>query len=338
MGKQARLRAMRRAERQDIARDSAPNRGEPIRILRSIHRDIQNHCHESGRRCWEYLLEMMAHASGWPTESNESKHLWDKMPDDERFAEFAKAWTDEVAWAKETGAPFSEPFGDLLAEVEGYNENLGQFMTPMPLVRLMNRITLEDTPPPGPDGMPTRRGLEPACGTGRFMIDALVHNDGIMMHGVDLDIWMLRTAMLNVRLLARWTSMRVADPNDRLKPLRRAKRLLDAMMASPDEENPFLRLGTEPPKVEEDHRVLVIGGRAIFIHGDANVVDLDYTPNWLCAGWAWKPHPWTWNLKMRGYYGSLDDWERAGRPDLNKLHEQERTELQFDYSMSPPKR
>jgi hypothetical protein len=341
MGKQSRLRALRRAERQEIARDLAPNRGEPLRILRSLHRTIQGHCHENGRRCWEYMVEMLAHVSGWPTESDESKHLWDKMQDEGRFVEFAHAWIAEVEWAKANGAPFSEPIGELLEEIEGHNESLGQFFTPMPVVRMINSVNLGDIPSPGPSGLPTCRGLDPCCGSGRFLIDALVHNDGIMMHGVDLDLWMVRAAMLNVRLLARWTSMSVADPDDRLKPLRRATKFLDqamAALASPDEENPFLRLGTEPPQPKGEERVLIVGGRAVFIHGNSMIVDLDYTPNWACAGWSWKPHPWQWNLKMRDYYGSYEDWEKAGRPDLNKLHEQEQKSLQFDYSMAPPKR
>jgi hypothetical protein len=313
--------------------------GEPLRILRGIHKTIQNHCHESSRRCWEYMLEMLAHSSGWETESDESKHLWDKMYAEDRWPQFLEAWHAEVKFAKANGGMFSEPIGQLLEEIEGTNAHLGQFMTPMPVVRMMNAMTLNDMDdePLRADGFPTHRGIDPCCGTGRFIIDSLVHNQNLMMHGVDLDIWMLRTAMLNVRLLAPWTSLRLKDPADRLRPLRRARKAIERMAANPFSIDTIDTLGTaEQIPTSESGDVLVIGGRAIFIHGDALIVDLDYTNNWLCAGWAWKPHPWTWNLKMAGYYGSYEDWERAGRPDLREIAKAVKTEIQFDYSMRQP--
>src|SRR5690349_784792 len=118
MGKQSRLR---RARHEMRALSGPP--GEPLRILRGIHRTIQGHCSESGRRCWEYLLEMLAHSTGWETESNESQHLWDKMANETRWLEFLECWIAEVKQAKANGAPFSEPLGQLLEEVGGVNSN-----------------------------------------------------------------------------------------------------------------------------------------------------------------------------------------------------------------------
>lgn len=341
MGKQSRLRALRREERRDLARQLPPGQGDALRVLRALHRTIQEHCYESGRRCWEYLLEMLAQASGWPTESSEAKHLWDKMADEPRWLEFIQTWLAEVEWAKANGSPFSEPIGQLLEEVNGTNDHLGQFLTPMSVVRVLNAVSMDAPGVPNPNGMPTRRGLDPCCGTGRFMIDALIHNDNLVMHGVDLDLWMLRAAMLNVRLLSRWTSMSVPDPADRFKPLHVARRMIkrfEQIEAAADLKNPFAMLGQTRPEQPDEHKggnILIIGGRSIFIHGDALVVDLEYTPNWLCAGWAWSPHPWTGNLKMKGFYGSFDDWEKAGRPALQQ-HGNPDEPLQFDYSMAPP--
>lgn len=345
MGKQSRLRAERRLERQEAKAfdkrfGGVPVAGEPIRILRSLHRDIQNHCSESGRRCWEYMLEIIALSSGWNTESDESRHLWSRFASDSRLEEFASAWFHEVKHAKENGGAFSEPIGDLLHEVEGTNSNLGQYLTPMPLVRTINAMNMADldSDPLYPNGMPTHRGLDPCCGTGRFMIDALVHNANIMMHGVDLDLWMVRAAMVNIRLLAPYTSLRLKDPADHLRPLRRAQRAIDAMVGRLESEDVELDLTGQSlrraPYRKDDNGVIVIGGRAIFIHGDALVVDLDYANNWLCAGWAWKPHPWTWNLKMAGYHGSYDEWVAAGKPTYEQIQQSYKQDIQFDYSMA----
>lgn len=325
MGKQSRLKHLRRHERELTTRYAGGRNETPLRVLRAIHQTIQNHCHESPRRCWEYLLEMLAHSTGWPTDTAEAKHLWDKMADETRWLEFIQSWVDEVEWAKRNRESFSEPLGMLLEEIEATNSNLGQFFTPMPVVRMINELTMADYEPPDPrTGMPGRRALDPCVGTGRFMIDALIHDDGVLMHGVDLDLWVLRCAMMNVRLLSRWTSLRVKDPGDRLKPLRRAARAAEEM---------FGVIGSSPlmHRGEDGGDVLVLGGRSVFMHGNSLILDLNYTPNWLCAGWHWLPKPWEDNLKIDGYYGSYNAWEAAGRPPLHA--EPTEKDVQFDYSM-----
>ncbi len=339
MGKQARAKQERRIERTDAKAfagefSGAPRAGEPLRILTSLHRDMQTACGENSRRCWEYLLEMFARSSGWDTETNESAKLWPRFAADSRFEEFVHAWYHEVIAAKANGGPFSEPFGELLHQISGTNDHLGQFLTPMPVVRMMNAMSMADLDrEPQPSGMPTHRGLDPACGTGRFMIDALVHHDNIMMHGVDLDQWMVRAAMLNVRLLAPWTSLRLKDSADVLRPLRRAQDAIALMSQALDGE---LEAAPPPntPYRKDPPGTLVIGGRAIFIHGDALLVDLNYTPNWLCAGWAWCPRHWTDNLKIRDYHGTYNQWEAAGCPTASPSPTYS-NEVQFDYSMNP---
>lgn len=315
MGKQSRLRRERHEIRMRERQGSAGN-GHPLRVLRAIHRTVQHVSGESPRRCWEYMLEMLAHSSGWQTDSAESKHLWDKLGNETRWQEFFESWMDEVGDAKRNGGVFSEPLGELLEEIEGTNSNMGQFFTPMAVVRMMNAINIQKNyEPPQENGMPSRRALDPCCGTGRFMIDALVHDDGIMMHGIDLDLWLLRTAMLNVRLLCKWTSLRLRDPDDRLNPLKRAFNAIERM---------------EGKAPQEGGSYLMIGGRAIFMHADSLIVDLNYRPNWLCGGWAWGPHPWRENLKIEGYDGSYDEWIRAGSPPAGS---ESPKEVQFDYSM-----
>ena len=288
MGRASRLRRARREERLREEQGRPPLRREAFSILKGLHRTIQGHCHENSRRCWEYLLEMLAHQTGWHTESNESEHLWEPMCQETRFAEFYEAWMDEVQYAADTGAPFSEPLGELLEDLEATNDRLGQFFTPMSVVHTINRISMPETIELK-DGRPTKRGLDPACGTGRFMIDALVHHPGLVMHAVDLDPWLLRAAKLNVRMLAKWTSSRIAN-EELLKPL-------------------------DGKPVPPGHSI-ILGGRAFFIQGDALRVDLSYQRNWLNSPWAWTPYPWHDHLKINGYYGSLSEWEAEGRPPL----------------------
>jgi len=316
MGRRSRLKRLRREQRA-LERSYVPMQSEPFRILRSLHASIQGKCGESSRRCWELLLEMFAHATGWQTDTSESVHLWDGLDGDSRWVEFIESWTDEVDYAKANGLPFSEPFGELLESFQGTNEHLGQFFTPMPVVHAMTEMMLHDCPPPEPGGWPSMRGLDPCCGTGRFLISALVHHDGIFMHGVELDLWLMRCAMLNVRLLAKWTSLRMRDPGEGLKPF------------GGRERSKLQSQGLSTPEVGGD--ILVMGGRSIFINGDSLMVDLDYTPNWTVAGWAWKPYPWQDNLKINGFYGSYNQWIDAGRPALGA---EDKSELEYDYSMA----
>lgn len=346
MGQQSRLKRARREERLREPRNLPSLKDEPFRVLKAIHKTIQDHCHESGRRCWEYLLEMIAHSSGWQTDTCEAKHLWDKMANEDRWGEFLESWMAEVEWAKRNRAPFSEPFGELLEHIEGTNDSLGQYFTPMSIVRVMNEMTIGAIDETHTDGMPTHRALDPCVGTGRFMIDALVHNDGLLMHGVDLDLWMLRCAMLNVRLLAKWTSLHLHDPDDRLRPLRAVDHLIANATEEPEgtlerpvkmhrTRNPFDAMleRAHPVRIPEerskDGAILLIGGRSIFMHGDATVLDLGYTPNWVCAGWHWLPRPWRGNLKIEGYFGTYEQWVEDGRPPLGEQSK----EIQFDYSM-----
>jgi len=308
MGRQSRLRRARHLEKlRTQPTPTVAKRGEPLRVLRAIHQTIQQKCGENPRRCWEYLLEMLAHQSGWRTDTQEAHHLWEPMANENRWGEFLEMWCEEVEYAKRSGTVFSEPLGSLLEEVNGANEAHGQYFTPMEVVRVSNAISFHDLDQtPSPDGWPKHRILDPCCGSGRYLIDALVHYDSTFVHAVDIDLWMLRCTMLNVRLLAKWTSLRLKDASDVLKPF--------------DEGRPG------------GNGLLVIGGRSMFIHGDAMIVDLKYRPNWMCAGWHWAPLPWRSNLKIAGYYGTFDEWDDAGRPPRFQKSE----DIQFDYSMPPP--
>jgi hypothetical protein len=246
MGKASRLKRARREQRLR-EQPGPPMKREAFNILRSIHKDIQNQCHENSRRCWEYLVEMIAHSTGWPTDTNESGHLSGNIGDENRFVEFAECWLEEVTYAKENRVPFSEPIGELLEHLEATNLHFDQYFTPMSVVRLLNEINLHDldTPENG-----YARGLDPCCGTGRFMIDALVFNDKLIMGNLDIDLWMQRVAKINARLLARWTNLPVS-----IGPWEAVK-----------------------------------AGRARFIWGDSLMVDLGFKPNWSLSWYWTPQH------------------------------------------------
>ena len=258
--------------RQENLTNAPPLKRGAFQILRSIHQDIRRFCGASDRRCWEYMLEMLAdwtRLSPAKLESEEAKRVWEKVALSEKWLEFVECWIEEVAYAKANGCAFSEPIGELLEELNGTNTNLDQYFTPMALAHLMNQLAIPEDP-----GRPIR-AMEPCCGTGRIVIDALVHNDNLHMKAIDLDIWMVRAAMINVRILLRWTA-----------------------------------------------------GRCLFMCGNSQIVDPYYRPNWVGG---WSPPPWQSTLKMRGYLGSYNEWEAAGKPPLEESGQP--GDVQFDYSM-----
>jgi hypothetical protein len=249
MGKKSRLKRQRRELRARGYEGPSMNR-EAFRVLRSLHQTIQHHCHENPRRCWEYMVEMIARASGWETETDEARHVADKMTEQDwrKIVEFAQAWLAEVEYAKANRVAFSEPIGELLETLQGTNLHFDQYFTPMEVVRTMNEINLADMDFPRKGGY--AYGIDPCCGTGRFMIDALVFNDKLIMGNIDVDLWLQRAAKLNARLLSKWTTL-----YEKTGPF-------DATRA----------------------------GRARFIWGDSLVVDSGFPLNWSLSWYWTPQH------------------------------------------------
>jgi len=268
------------------------------------------------------MLEMIAQGTGWRTETQESKHLWEHFPDGKEIAEFIECWLDEVRVAKDNDIAFSEPIGELLEEIEATNENLGQFFTPMQVVHAMVQMHMADSK----NEKRWLNGLDPCCGTGRFMIDAMVHTDNLMMGGVDLDLWVLRAAMTNARILGfgGFTNRYFDNPEDRLQPF------------TDKSTKALRRTGVQLPQKEGG--VMVLAGRSRFIHGDALQVDLHFWPNWAESSWKWTPVDWRC-LKM--HFESLEDYHnRVIIPYLKELGfktdpaEHKDANVRFDYSMA----
>lgn len=299
MGKQSRLRA----ERRQLARLEVPISDEARRILRAVLRDIERSTFEPPRQCWDYLLELMAHASGWKTDTNESEFLWDKIPNLEvRLADYCRVWNEEVAEAKKQGSPFSEPLGDLLMETGAGNAELDQYQTPMHLVRATNANSIEPTPdefdPEAMDPGLMLTGMDPWCGTGRFIIDALVHHDHLMMRGVEIDLSLLRAAMINLRYLAQFTSMVVDRARNSGRP------------PSPFDANARETLRQQGVAQSQPEGTLqVVGGRGLFMHADSTIVDLQDDANWMIGAWSWKPQRWQANLFIDPRFGFVGSWD-----------------------------
>lgn len=263
------------------------------------------------------MLEMIAHASGWKTETRISEKLWEHFPDGAQLGEFVECWVDEVQQAKDTGGSFSEPIGELLEEFSGTNSNLGQFYTPMSVVTMMVQMQLAELPKDR-----WLNGMDPCCGTGRFMLASLVHSDNLMMGSCDLDLWSLRAAMVNARLLARFTSRFYENEEDQMQPFT-------------EKSSARLRKKGVDLPTKSSGGVHVIAGRARFIHGNSLSVDLMFPFNWSEHSWKWSPAPWE-QLK-RASETKDEYYERVINPIMKKLGGQSpesMDDVRFDYSLT----
>jgi len=273
MGKQSRLRAERQGARQRAGRATS--------LLRELFQNIRNRSYQTSRRSWELMLEILGHycdVNAFPEGclSADAKKL---LPDlgnvDALIADYGAAWDEELQWSASGGSPVSDPIGTILEENDGTNEKLGQFFTPPEIVRLLSALTM------GNRGEPTKRErvLDPCCGTGRFALDALVHHPHVVVDNIDLDLWMMRSALLNFRLAPRFTTARETIPSEDGSGRR--------------------------------HRQTIMG-RARIIRADSLIIDADCIDNWRYSG-LWSPPPWESTMKVRGFDGTYEEF-RAHKP------------------------
>src|SRR5687768_5711459 len=109
MGRDARLRAARR--------DGARRVGEPATILRELDSDIRRISSESPRRCWEILVEILAHVSGINSlvggtlSAGAARIARDLSGLDDRAKQYLESWLAELAFLKERGEPLTDPLG-----------------------------------------------------------------------------------------------------------------------------------------------------------------------------------------------------------------------------------
>lgn len=301
MGKQSRQRAERRQARQV--------RGSPTRLLGELLSLIQNKSHQTARRAWEMMLELLAHHTGINALASEgclSAETRKLVPDLGDLAplllDYVSSWQAELQLAAKTGSPITDPIGTVLDEAGATNAAMGQFFTPPSVVRMMNKLTLEQGPPPERK----ERVLDPCCGTGRFALDALVHRPSVVLYNVDLDLWMMRAALINFRLAPRFTTANLTIPGDDGRP----------------------------------QHVIVPGGKSWIIRADSFLIDLNCVDNWRFS-WMWNPPPWQSVMKLADFDGTYDELQRRkpGRKlaELEARKDKQRADQLLDIQLDEAK-
>jgi len=318
MGHQSHIKAERR--------ESRLTKGRALDILSELHRDIERFSGESPRRCWEYLVTIMAHESGINSLFDGTVHQGDSIVPTydrllekgvgEKIKDYFITLDDEVQAAKNGNMAIQDPLGRVLELAEGCNPNHGQYFTPVTVVHAMNEMTLHDEKESS--GRPTR-GLDPCCGTGRFAMDALVYRDNLVMFNVEIDHWLARAALVNFRYMSRWTTLKRQDP---------LKIFTDESEWQLRESGLYLK---EENKYEN---VIILGGRAWIIHADSLVVDLLEPLNWRWS-WMWDPPPWEKVMKVSGFDGTYEEWIKAApRKDIEqRLEARKPSKTRYDFSL-----
>src|SRR5205823_1107487 len=105
----------------------------------------------------------------------------------------------------------------------------------------------------------------------------LVHQPKAILYNIDIDLWMMRGALLNFRLASRFSTAYVTIPSEG---------------------------GAGPPQ-----HVVVLGGRAFIIRANSLIIDVDCIDNWKYS-WQWDPPPWQETMKVRGFAGTYEEFRR----------------------------
>lgn len=301
MGHQARLRALRRAEAQLEA-----ERERALDVLRSLWMDVQRISLTSPIRSWQLLLELLARASGWPTETGEAAAAGlDSLPLPERLGLFGELYADEVTHAHAVGRPLPEPLGELLREI-CVGAGLPHQVPDPADVRSKNRQVYDHRRQiPGQ----LQRSMELFSGTGRGVMDALVHYADLVAFAVEPDLWLYRAGLLNARFLGHYTNLLLADQPSAL---------------------------LEDPTQNE---LVMHAGRFLSLHAHPFIVDLNHMPNWTVGLFGWTPPAWEQTLKINrelfDFDGTWADLTRTRTMDdiTRRLqsHLQRHTPPQFDF-------
>ena len=340
MGRQARLRAIRRAQNFTPTLDPAgmgslihePPSSAALDILRELVHDIRCYTLANPRRCWELLVEMLAHHSGWNTDTADDHELWDIVPfASERMKRFAEVWNREVDIAVADGLPFSEPIGDLLAEADSNYRPM-----PMELVRNENAEALRSAAknPETVEGV-----LLKSPGTGRFALDTLVYNSHLQLYIVEEDPWLYRAALVNVRFLANYSTRHHEKENP----------VAEFALAQHTEGNEVLEKLEHAGitvRTPGSNAVRIIGGRVWAVNAHPEIIDLDFAPNWLFGMQFWTlTPPWQYSLlidqKKFPYYGTWAEF-LAHHSDaeivelMRNLESSKRARIRYDFAMTNP--
>jgi type I restriction-modification system DNA methylase subunit len=88
---------------------------------------------------------------------------------------------------------FADPLGEFYMMYISYGR-LGQYFTPEPITDMMAIMTMPEISQPG------QKLLDPACGSGRFILSAAKRNRSLLFYGADLDPICCKMALVNMLL------------------------------------------------------------------------------------------------------------------------------------------
>lgn len=162
------------------------SQGNPnaLKILYDIFHIIERRGHYGHRRNWEMLVELVADHEGIIVSDHDDLSC---DTDIENLIMRYKIAAKKDPW-------------DYLGEIFGL-ENLGgmgQLLTPRTVVQCIVKMTFLDTLEK------IQTILEPALGTGRFLIEVnnLFPNAPLILFGIEIDLWLYRASMVNMKMFS----------------------------------------------------------------------------------------------------------------------------------------
>ena len=119
---------------------------------------------------------------------------WDGEPGSRSIDVMATMFAELVRAMTKTDGDI---LGDLFQSAVSHQES-GQFFTPEPISQLMGQLTIGDDEK-GEDGRPLMVS-DPACGTGRMLLDAARQNPNVELCGTDIDARCAKISAINLGL------------------------------------------------------------------------------------------------------------------------------------------
>ena len=162
---------------------------EGTQILLSIFDEIQDTTGESSRACFNQLVRFWADCLRIHPMPEEDHRAADRLIP--RAESFIRACMERKG----------DYFGEVFAQKSCSDPQLGEIITPEPVVRCANDMTVGSMPP---ESDRWQTAIDPAAGTGRFLVDLAVRyaDRKIALFGVEKNLDLYRACLVNMRLYA----------------------------------------------------------------------------------------------------------------------------------------